>query len=318
MEYAIGIDLGGTHLRAALVDRQGTIIAHQRIRTHAEEGAEAVIGRIFDLIDTMRDAHPDAPISGVGIAAPGPLNPATGMMITMPNLPGWDNFPLRDRIASHVPFPVVLGNDGNLAAVGEWLFGGGKGMKNLIYITISTGIGGGIISDGRLLLGHNGLAAEVGHIVLDFDGPTSGSAGVEGSWEALASGTALARDAAGAMRSGVPTLLNDIATAETVSTHHIQQAAEQGDQFAADLIARAGRWCGVAFVSLLHLFSPEAIFVGGGVSINLGERILGPARQEIADRALPGYRNVPLIVTNLGDNIGLLGAAAYVFNSLEP
>ena len=315
MDYAIGIDLGGTHLRAALVDRAGTIVAHQRIRTHAAEGAEAVIARIFDLIGTVQAAQPGATIRGVGIAAPGPLNPETGMVITMPNLPGWDNFPLRDRIAAKLPFPVVLGNDANLAAVGEWRFGGGKAMQNLIYVTISTGIGGGIISDGHLLLGHNGLAAEVGHMVLDFDGPTSGSAGVEGSWEALASGTALARQAAKAMQAGTTTILHDLATPETVSTRHIQQAAEAGDDYANALIAKAGHWCGVAFVSLLHLFSPEAIFVGGGVSINLGERILAPARAEIRERALPGYRNVPIIITNLGDNIGLLGAAAYVFEN---
>ncbi len=317
MQYAIGIDLGGTHLRAALVDRDGNVLAHQRVLTLAQEGPDAVIGRMLALIRAMHSAHPNASICGVGIAAPGPLDPVSGVVVTTPNLPGWDNFPLRERVASALDWPVVIGNDANLAAVGEWRFGGGRGMQNLIYVTISTGIGGGIIADGKLLLGHRGLAAEIGHMVLSFEGPTSGSAPTRGSWEALASGTALARDAAAALRAGTSTLLSELATPDTVSTMYIQAAAEQGDAFAQELIEQAGRWCGVAFVTLLHLFSPEAIFIGGGVS-NLGDRLLAPARKEIESRALPGYRETPLILTHLGDSIGLLGAAAYVFDECSP
>lgn len=315
MEFAIGIDLGGTHLRAALVDREGNIVAHQRVRTNAHEGPDAVMGRILDLIRAVQLTQPEGTICGVGVAAPGPLNANTGTVITMPNLRGWENFPLRERIATAVPWPVVLGNDANLAAVGEWLFGGGRGMQNIIYITISTGIGGGVIADGHLLLGHNTFAAEVGHIILQPDAPQPNTGTPAGSWEALASGTALAREAAQALRAGTATLLHKLATPETVTTQHIEEAAIQGDAFAATLIEQAGRWCGIAFVSLLHLFSPQAIFVGGGVS-NLGDRLLAPAREEINKRALSGYHGVPIIVTNLGDNIGLLGAAAYVFDTL--
>jgi glucokinase len=316
MECAIGIDLGGTHLRAALVDREGNILAHQRVRTHAAEGPDAVIGRILELISTVHATHPDATVHGVGVAAPGPLNPESGMVITMPNLPGWDDFPLRDRIAAAVNWPVAIGNDANLAAVGEWLFGGGRGLRNLIYITISTGIGGGVIADGRLLLGHNGFAAEVGHMILHPDGFQPNTGTPAGSWEAMASGTAIAREARAALLAGTPTLLHELATPETVTTQQIEAAAIRGDAFASGLIEQAGRWCGIAFVNLLHLFSPQAIFIGGGVS-NLGDRLLGPARAEIARRALPGYHDVPISLTNLGDNIGLLGAAAYVFNEFS-
>ncbi|MCA0351966.1 MAG: ROK family protein [Chloroflexi bacterium] len=316
MAFAIGIDLGGTHLRAALVDRDGEILAHERIRTEAHEGAEAVVGRITQLINAMIAAANGAPIVGAGIAAPGPLNPFTGTVITMPNLPGWENFPIRDRIAAQVPFPVVLGNDANLAAVGEWLFGGGRGMQNMIYVTISTGVGGGVICDGRLLLGHNGFAAEVGHMVLDPHGFAPATATPAGSWEALASGTFLAYHAAEAMRAGTATVLNQLTTPNAVTTHHLDLAAQQGDELAIRLIENAGFWCGIAFVNLLHMFSPEAIFVGGGVS-NLGDRLLNPARAEITKRALPGYRNVPIHQTKMGDNLGVLGAAAYAFSSIE-
>ena len=312
MDYAIGVDLGGTHLRAALVDSDGNMVAHQRIQTHAHEGPDAVIQRILQLVEQICSSHPQASVIGVGIAAPGPLDPQSGVVITAPNLYGWTNIPLRSRVQAQLDLPVVIGNDANLAAVGEWKFGGGRGMRNLIYVTISTGVGGGIIVDGHMLLGNRGLAAEIGHMVLKYDGPTSGSAPTRGSWEALASGTALARDAAAALRAGTPTLLHELATADTVSTLHLEEAAEQGDPFASQLIEQAGRWCGVAFVTLLHLFSPEAIFIGGGVS-NLGDRLISPARREIEARALPVYRDTPLILTHLGDSIGLLGAAAYVF-----
>ncbi|HEY1011064.1 MAG TPA: ROK family protein [Herpetosiphonaceae bacterium] len=315
MDYAIGIDLGGTHLRAALVDSEGTIFTHRRVPTLAHEGPEAVVGRIAELITAMRESSPDATILGVGVAAPGPLDPEAGIVITAPNMPGWNNFPLRDAVQAHASWPVVIGNDANLAAVGEWRFGGGRGMRNLVYITISTGIGGGVVVDGHPLLGYSGLAAEVGHMVLKHDGPPCGVEGNHGCWESLASGTALAREAAAGLRAGVATALSQLATPETVTTHHIEQAAEAGDAFAAGLIEQAGRWCGIAFVNLLHLYSPQAIFVGGGVS-NLGERILGPARAEIAARALPGYRQVPVVPTQLGDHVGLLGAAAQVYHAL--
>ncbi|MBP8251323.1 MAG: ROK family protein [Herpetosiphon sp.] len=315
MEYSIGVDLGGTHLRSALVDQQGKIVAHERVRTHGEEGVEAVIGRIVGLIKKMEANDPNALIRGVGVAAPGPINPFTGMVSTLPNIPGFENFALRDTIQKHLDYPVVIGNDANLAAVGEWLFGGGRSMKNLIYVTISTGIGGGIIADGKLLLGNSGFAAEVGHIILQPDGPDLDTPTPIGSWEALASGTALARMARTGLYNQVDTVLEAMATPETITTRHIAEAATSGDAFANHLIDQAGRWTGIAFVNLLHLFSPEAIFIGGGVS-NLGDRLLNPAREEIQRRALPAYRNVPLILTNLGDNIGLLGAAAYAFDQI--
>ncbi|NTW03991.1 MAG: ROK family protein, partial [Oscillochloris sp.] len=170
MQYVIGVDLGGTQLRAALIRADGTLIAHERTRTFVDEGPNAVINRINGLIGQVRQALPsDGNLLGVGIGAPGPLNPELGIIYAPPNMPGWHNIPLRDAVAQASGLPVVIDNDANAAALGEWRFGAAIGTRNLVYLTISTGIGGGVICDGKLLLGRLGIAAELGSIFLDAE-----------------------------------------------------------------------------------------------------------------------------------------------------
>ncbi|MCS6883490.1 MAG: ROK family protein [Oscillochloridaceae bacterium] len=310
MEYVITVDLGGTFLRAALVTARGEILAHERIPTEVEAGPAAVIGRIVGLIERMHARLPEgAAMLGVGIGAPGPLDPATGTVYSPPNMPGWHTVPLRSMIAEATGLPVELGNDANVAALGEWRFGGGQGCRDLVYVTVSTGIGGGVISDGRLLLGRMGAGAELGFMILDAEGGTV--------WEDLASGTALGRAAAAAMPARPESLLHQRATPATVTGADVAAAAAAGDALAAELMDREARLLGLGFASILHIFSPEIVIAGGGVILN-NPGLLERARAiAYAHVKVALYRDVPIIAATLGDNAGLLGAAALVLAARE-
>jgi len=189
MHHIIGVDLGGTQLRTALADAAGRVIEEVRVRTAAADGPGAVIDQILEGIAHVRASLPqDGQLLGVGIGAPGPLDPYEGVVFTQPNMSGWVNVPLRDILAERTGLPVELGNDANAAVLGEWYFGAGVGLRHLVYITVSTGIGGGVIADGQLLIGHQGAASEVGHHIVDW---ATGAA-----WEDLAAGPGLAAAAA--------------------------------------------------------------------------------------------------------------------------
>jgi len=165
----IAIDLGGTNIRAALCDRQGNILKRHRQLTRSEEGPDAVIGRI---VESARHVMPEPggpPVKGMGVASPGPLNPFTGIVLFPPNLIGWIDIPLRARLREMLGLPVEIGNDANLAALGEQRYGAGRGLRDLVYVTISTGIGAGVILNNQMVLGMHGLAAEAGHTVIDVN-----------------------------------------------------------------------------------------------------------------------------------------------------
>lgn len=303
MDYIIGVDLGGTQLRVILADTAGHVYAEQRWPTEAQLGPMAVIQRMAHCIEQLRQAVPsDGCLLGVGIGSPGPLDPQSGVVFSCPNLPGWYHVPLRDHLQAYVGLPVVLNNDANVAALGEWCFGGGKGFQHLVYITVSTGIGGGVIIDGRLLLGRLGVAAELGHMIIDVAGRRS--------WEDLASGTALGLAAATAMRVDQATLLHTLATPQTVTAAHVAQAAALQDGLARQLMQHEAELLGLGFVSTLHLFSPQIVLVGGSV-ITANPFLLDDARQVVQERVIDDlYRSVPIEVAALGDQAGVLGAVA--------
>ncbi len=310
MEHVIAVDLGGTFLRAALVTAVGQVLAHERIPTEVEAGPTAVIGRVVALIERMRARLPEgATLLGVGIGAPGPLDPVTGLVYSPPNMPGWHTVPLRAMVAEATGLPVELGNDANVAALGEWRFGGGRGCQHVVYVTVSTGIGGGVISDGRLLLGRMGAGAELGFMILDAQ---------QGAvWEDLASGTALGRAAAAAMPARPESLLHQRATPATVTGADVAAAAVAGDALAAELMAREARLLGLGFASILHVFSPEVLIAGGGVILN-NPGLLEQARAiAYAHVKVALYREVPIIAATLGDYAGLLGATALVLAARE-
>jgi glucokinase len=310
MEHVIAVDLGGTQLRAALVSADGQVAAHGRTATLVAEGPQAVIGRMLRLISEVRAALPaGGRLLGIGIGAPGPLDPFTGIVYAPPHLPGWQRIPLRAMVAEATGLPVELGNDANAAAVGEWRFGGGRGCRNLVYITVSTGIGGGVIADGRLLLGRMGSAAELGFMLLDQEHGAI--------WEDLASGTALAAAAAAAMASRPDSLLHRLATPATVTGAHVAEAAADGDPLAGELMAREAKLLGFGLASCLHIFSPEIVLVGGSVVLN-NPGLLARAREVAYTHAkVDLYREVPIERAELGERAGILGAAALALTALE-
>jgi glucokinase len=309
MRHVIGVDLGGTQLRAILCAEDGQIVDEVYTPTLAAEGPPAVITRMVGCIDQMRAALPtDAVLAGVGVGSPGPLDPFDGIVFYMPNLPGWHNVPLRAILEEQTSLPVELGNDANAAALGEYLFGGGRGYRNMVYVTVSTGIGGGVICDGRLLLGHRGAAAEVGHMIIQSQGRLS--------WEDLASGTALAREAAQVLKTDVQTRIRELTAGGVVTAAHVTRAALDGDPVALSLVEREGELLGVGLVNVLHLFSPEIVLLGGGV-MAASSLLLERARRVIQERAMEVYRSVPVALAALGDRVGLLGAVA-VFLEQHP
>ncbi len=308
MDYIIGVDLGGTQLRAVLANRAGEILCEQRVLTLADEGPAAVIDRIVGIIEYMRAELPaDGTLLGVGIGSPGPLDPETGVVIKAPNMVGWDNIPLRDLLQDRTGLSVELGNDANAAALAEWYFGGGVGRRHMVYVTVSTGIGSGVIVDGHLLLGRRGVGGELGHMLFD---PTTRQ-----TWEQMASGTGLGRAAAQAMLANPESLLHTLATAETVTAAHVSNAAAQGDALAMRLMEHEAELLGIGFATLLHCFSPEIVLVGGSV-ITENPQLLDGVRRVARECVIADvYREVPIELATLGSQVGTLGAVALVLDT---
>lgn len=304
MDYYIAVDIGGTQLRAALYpEGEQKAVSQKRIPTQTKD--QSPVDRLLELIKNIMP--PQGKVKAIGMAAPGPINPKTGILYAAPNIPGWVNLPLAQIVQDRFKVPTLLGNDANLAAMGEWKFGAGRGYQHLLYMTVSTGIGGGVIEEGKLLLGYKGLAAEIGHITVDPNGPLCGC-GQRGHLEALASGTAIARYVSEQLASGVPSSLAEL---PTVTARDVSLAAEQGDPLAREALARAGRYLGRAIADFLHLFNPQIVIIGGGVSRS-GRYFLDPLRDSIAEYVIsPEYLHGLVVTTaSLGDDAGLLGALA--------
>ncbi|HWL69478.1 MAG TPA: ROK family protein [Geminicoccus sp.] len=308
----IAVDLGGTSLRAALATPDGQLGRITKIRTDARGGPDKVVAQIAGLVARVRAEAGDTPVQGIGLSSPGPLDPFTGTVFTLPTFQGWQDVPLRALVAERTGLPVTLENDAASAAIGEWRFGAGKGVDSLVYVTVSTGLGGGVIVDGRLLHGRMGMAGHIGHMTLDPDGPRCGC-GNPGCWEALASGTGLARIARERLAEGAASSLQDIA-GRPVSAEDVVAAARAGDPLGVALIADEARWLGIGIVSLLHLFSPERVILGGGVS-NALDLMSDIIAREIQARAMAPFRSVPFMAASLGGNAGLAGAAALAFGA---
>lgn len=308
-EYIIGIDLGGTRLRAALVDRDMNIIKRQEVLTLAAQGPDSTLERMKALIREILPTEANAIVSGIGISAPGPSNPNTGVVVAPPNLPGWHNVPIVQILQKEFGYSTFLGNDANVAALAEIARGAARGFRHVVFLTVSTGIGGGVVSDGRLLLGKDGLGAEVGHIQMIVDGDRVSSL------EREAAGPALARKAVAAMQAGEPSIMREMVNGDLskVSGSVVGTAAVQGDALAVSIVEKAGRILGLGIVSLLHLFNPEIIVLGGGVS-NLGDLLFNPMREAIEKHAIDSsyWQDLHIRPAELGENVSLVGAAALV------
>jgi glucokinase len=309
----IGIDLGGTKISTALVDGAGGIIARDYRETMAAACPDAVIERMLDAArQVMAEANVEtAQVAAVGIGAPGPLDVAAGVVVSPPNLPGWERVLLRQLIADALTIPAFLEKDANAAAMGEHLFGAGQGARHMIYVTVSTGIGSGLILDGRLYHGATSMAGEIGHTTIVPDGPRCGC-GNRGCLEALTSGTAVARRARECVAQGAATLIADLAEGdpERITAKVVAQAADQGDAEARQIIAEAMNYLGIGMANLVNLFNPQLIVVGGGLA-NIGDALFEPVRHVIEQRAFRAAAEaVRVVPAKLGDDVGVLGAAA--------
>jgi glucokinase len=310
----IGVDLGGTQIRAALADGEGRILHRTSCLTLAEEGLEPVIGRIKGAIYEVMGSTDQGHVQGIGVVAPGPVDPRKGVIMDAPNLSGWKAVPLKDFMEDEFSLPVYVGNDANSAALAEQRFGGGQGIANLIYITVSTGIGGGIIADNKLLLGAQGFAAEVGHQTIEAHGPRCNCGNV-GCLEVLAAGPAIARRARELIRDGAETTITDLVGGDLdkITAKEVNQAAQAGDPVAIGIFRQAGFYIGIGIVNLLHLFNPSLIVIGGSVA-KAGDLLFEPIRATVRERAMASYfwENTPIVPATLGDDVGLLGAVALV------
>lgn len=304
---AIGIDLGGTQVRAALVDGVGTVLSRAAALTDVQGGPEAVIEQMRGLVSQVSSAQSGRTVA-VGISTPGPLDSEAGTVIHIPTLPRWDDFPIRDRLATELSLPVILENDGIAAAYGEWRHGAGAGLRHLVYVTVSTGIGGGVVIDGRLIHGRRGMAAHVGHFQMMPGGPLC-SCGAPGCFEALAAGTALGKAGRAAAERNPGSRLATLASTGPLGAHHVVEAARQGDAVALDLIEQEAEYLGIGFTGLIHLYSPERVIMGGGVAaaFDLLDRGIHAV---IARQAMAAFRDVRVVPAGLGTNSGLVGAAA--------
>jgi glucokinase len=316
----IGIDLGGTKISTALVDGTGRIIAHDYRETLAAQGQDAVVARMLDAAgDVMaRAGVKRSRVAAVGIGAPGPLDVGAGVVVAPPNLPGWDHVPLKQLIEDGLGITTFLENDANAAALGEHRFGAGGGVAHMIYVTVSTGIGGGLILDGKLYHGASGMAGEVGHQTIVPDGPRCGC-GNYGCLESLASGTAIARQARERVAQGAPTLIAELAEGdlERITAKLVAEAARRGDEEAREILAEAMDYLGVGMANLVNLFNPQLIVIGGGLT-NIGESLFGPVRRAIDQRAFREQAQaVRVVPAELGDNVGVLGAAAVALRQAQ-
>jgi glucokinase len=291
-KLALGIDLGGTQLRAALVTDNGEVVKRAALATDVDGGPDAIVAQMVVLANEVRIGAPAGLIETIGVCSPGPLDTDTGVVLEIATMPGWENFPLRQRLRDAFQQSVILENDCIAACFGEWKYGAGRGVDNLVYVTVSTGIGGGVIVDGQLLRGHRGMAGHIGHMMISPDGPRCGCGGV-GCFEAFASGTnfAIAGRAKG------------FADAQS-----IVEAARRGDSAAMALVDQEAKYLGYGFASLLHLYSPQRLIMGGGVSKAL-DIMLEPIKRQVAALAMPPFRGADIVASQLGDNSGLVGVA---------
>jgi glucokinase len=304
MSTFVAVDIGGTHIRAAAYESDNiTPLTHKRTRSLAKEP-----GTFDRLVQNIESAWPkDRSVQAIGMASPGPLDPQTGVILATPNIPEWTDFPVTEKLTEHFGVPAYLDNDANLAALGEWKFGAGRGHHDVLYLTISTGIGGGVIINDRLLHGYHGLAAELGHVVVLAGGPLC-SCGFEGHLEALAAGPAITRYVREQLAAGVQSKLGNV---EGLNAYEVAEAAKQGDALAMAAYERAGEYLGIGVASFLHAFDPSIVIFGGGVSRS-GPLLFEPFEASLRAHVFnPRYlENLILTTAALGDDAGLLGALA--------
>jgi glucokinase len=317
MKKVLAFDLGGTKIAFGVVAENGEVLGSDKIETLAKQGPAQAIQRVNLAAQSLLQKLNIKPqeLIGIGIASPGPLDISKGCVDGSPNLPGWTGYSIEQGLSSFFNLPARIDNDANAAALGEYKFGAGKNKKNMVYITVSTGIGGGVIVDGRLMRGANGNAAELGHLTLNINGPAC-PCGANGCFEMYASGTAIARRTREAIQAGAPSQILSLAgSLEKITTHHILAALQKEDELAKKIWNETTEYLGRGLAVVINTFNPELIVVGGGVTA-AGDLLFTPVREKALRYAFPRLAAVCSIVpAGLGSNVGVVGAAACAFEA---
>ena len=305
----LAIDLGGTQIRAAHVSPDRSVSCRRAVETRDEEGVEAVIDRICATARAVREDAERAGLPepvGIGISSPGPLDPWKGIVVAPPNLAGWRDVPLVERVEDAIGLPTYLERDTNAAVIGEWRYGAAAGSDDVIYVTVSTGIGGGLVVDGRPVIGKDGTAGEIGHITVEIDGPLCGD-GHPGHAEAIGSGRAIAREGRALLARGEAPGLAALAADAEVDAELVARAADEGDPACQRILNRAWVAVGAMCAGLVNALNPEVIVLGGSIGLNRPE-LPSAIRAEIDRRAFPApARRVRVETTRFGGDVSLIG-----------
>ena len=319
-EYVVGIDIGGTKLATVVADKTGHILGKVRKPTFAEKGPEYAICLLFDMVREVVNLAglEQESISAIGVSCGGPLDTKTGIVYSPPNLPGWDALPLKAKLESEFQVPVTIENDANASALAEFRFGGGRGYNAVLYMTMSTGIGGGIVIDGQVYHGANDSAGEVGHQILLPNGPRCGC-GKQGCLEALCSGPAIARRAQAAIQNQLEgekasTAMLTLADGriEDVKSEHVLAAARTGDALALELVQETAYYMGWGIANLVNILNPDIVLLGT-IAVAAGDLLLDPIRETVLKFAMTRPAEaVNIAPAQLGDALGDLAAVALV------
>jgi len=310
-KFYIGVDLGGTNIKAGVVAEDATVLCKTSTPTEADRGAGHIIDKICRVIETLRaDCRLDpASIGGVGIGTPGTLDIRAGMVHLAPNMPLWRNVPVVDLVSKKTALKVVLENDANAAAFGEFWAGAGRGVSSLVMVTLGTGIGAGIIANGRLIHGDTDCAAELGHMIIEINGRQC-ACGNLGCLESYASAVSLVRRFQEAVAAGDDSsLAAAVRAGRPIEARDVCDAALAGDPLANRIFRETGVYLGIGIINILHMINPARVLISGGL-IKAGDLLMNPIRETVEKRALPdAWRNCDIVFASLGEDAGFIGGA---------
>lgn len=305
----VGIDMGATHVKLILSDFSAQVLAEVDQPLDISHPPEICLGQVTRYYQQLLEGYEtkQAEIAAVGLGVPGPIVSGAGMVSFPPIMPGWNNYPIQDHLQEIWKCPVLLGNDAEFGALGEWAYGAGRGQENLAYIKVGKGIGAGLLLNGKVYRGTTGSAGEIGHITIEKNGPIC-TCGNRGCLEAVAGGEAIARGAIEAVKAGRKTILSDYVLMEKITVRDVVSAARKGDLLSQQIIQEAGFYIGTALASMVNLFNPGMIVIGGEVAQS-GDLLLEPIRQTVRARSLKGAsRAVQMTAAYLGNRSTGMGA----------
>ncbi len=315
-KVSIGIDIGGTNVKLGLVDEKGSVLLNDTFLTKSASSKSQLLDKLVGHIEMLRAEanHRKLKLVGIGIGAPGAIDVEHGFVYFFPNIPGWENTPLKKILEKKLKLPVFVDNDANAMALGEFYFGAGKNVKHMIALTLGTGVGGGLVLDGKLFHGPAFSAAEIGHMVVDPDGPVCGC-GNRGCIETFVGNGYFVKEVKRKLDSGEKSVLTRwLQEGKELSPKLVQEAARAGDRFAKEQWEITGERLGTFLAGLVNLLNPEKIVIGGGVALG-GDLVLEPIRKAIKKKAFPiAARFVKVLPAVLSNDAGLVGAAALAFS----